>query len=336
MNTTPPFESFNETDVREEIIAPLLRRLGYRSGTKYNIIREQSLRYPQLSLGRKIPKKDPPLRGKADYILEVEDRLRWTIEAKAPEVPIQDDDIQQAWTYANHPEVRGIYFVLCNGRTWVVYRTAHGPNAPAVLSLEYEGLEADFQLLANVLGPPALVRDFPSVEIDTGLPIAPGLRSVARITNGFIRYTQSNLDLQVLTEFQNNISQGAIERDERGQMIAFVQATGPVRSLQELNERLGLSRFEMTSEASQLSIDPAVPTRFSYNNRIILPKGERVLNILDWQYLSLPFNITCDIGVDANGYFANHLFSGSFDTKMRYTELPLNVELSGTFEIYLA
>src|SRR5260370_1192102 len=69
-----PFAALNETDVREEIIAPLLRRLDYRSGSHNNIIREQFLRYPKLSLGRKVPHRDPELRGKADYILEVDKR----------------------------------------------------------------------------------------------------------------------------------------------------------------------------------------------------------------------------------------------------------------------
>ncbi|MGA2403556.1 MAG: hypothetical protein ABSG91_17920 [Syntrophobacteraceae bacterium] len=41
-------DDLNEQDVREEIIAPLLRHLGYRSTTKYNLLREQLLRYPWL------------------------------------------------------------------------------------------------------------------------------------------------------------------------------------------------------------------------------------------------------------------------------------------------
>ena len=47
------FDSMNEADIREEIIAPLLRHLGYRSGTDHNIIREQPLSYPKSFLGRK-------------------------------------------------------------------------------------------------------------------------------------------------------------------------------------------------------------------------------------------------------------------------------------------
>src|SRR3990172_9579287 len=129
------FEELNETDVREEVIAPLLRDLGYRSGTTYNIIREQSLRYPRAFLGRKDPTKDPELRGKADYIVEVNGLIRWVVEAKAPSASIGLDDIEQAWTYANHPEIRAVYFVLCNGPSLQVYQTQHGPNAAAILSV---------------------------------------------------------------------------------------------------------------------------------------------------------------------------------------------------------
>lgn len=63
------FEELNESDVREEILAPLVGDLGYRSGTEHNVIREQPLRYPHAFLGRKDSKRDPLLRGKADYIL---------------------------------------------------------------------------------------------------------------------------------------------------------------------------------------------------------------------------------------------------------------------------
>jgi len=336
MSTPPLFEKFNEADVREEVIAPLLRTLGYRSGSQNNIIREQSLRYPNLSLGRKDPKKDPELRGRADYILEVQDRLRWVVEAKAPDVAIAADDIEQAWTYANHPEIRSIYFVLCNGRTLSVYRTAHGPNVAPVLSLSYERLEADFQILANVLGPNALLRDFPDIKVDVGLPIAPGLRSLARITNGVIRYEHNSLGSPVLSELQNGIREGAVERDANGRLVVFLKTGGPSRSLQELNERLGLSTFEMVSESNQLSTDPAQPTVFVYENKITLPAGERILDLMTWRHIELPHNITCAIKAQAGGSFRNGVFSGTFSTDMHYLESGAKVTMSGSFEVHLA
>jgi len=71
-------ENLNETDVREQILAPLIRKLGYKSGTENNVIREQFLKYPKLSLGRK-NQKDPLLRGKADYILEAYRKVNWVM-----------------------------------------------------------------------------------------------------------------------------------------------------------------------------------------------------------------------------------------------------------------
>lgn len=331
-----PFEDLNETDIREEVLAPLIRQLGYRSGTPNNVIREQSLRYPMLSLGRKDPKKDPALRGKADYILEAQRRVRWVIEAKAPEISIGKDDVEQAWTYANHPEVRAVYFALCNGRHLLVFRTVHGPESPPVLLLTYEQLELDFQILWNLLSPEALLRDFPDVQIDVGLPIAPGLRSIARITNGVIRYESNSAGLVVLNELQTGVKEGAVERDSNGGLVAFLKTAGPSRSLQELNERLGLSAFEMTSTDSQLSTEPAHPTVFRYVHSIVLPAGESILDLNTWRHIQLPHNITCNVQAEARGSFAKGTFSGAFATAMHYLEANRSVHMSGSFEIHLA
>lgn len=336
MFTPIPFEELNETDVREEVIAPLLSRLGYKTGGDNNIIREQSLRYPKISLGRKNPKKDPELRGKADYILEVGRRLRWVIEAKAPEVAIDVDTIEQAWTYASHPEIRAIYFVLCNGRTFSVFHTVHGPDAPALLSLAYEGLDSKFQLLANLLSPEAVARDFPSLEIDVGVPIASGLRSLARITNGVIRLEHSNLGFAPLNELQFGITFGAVERDETGRLIAFLSTLSPIRSLQQLNERLGLAQFEMISEDTDLSKDLDHPTVFSHGNTIILPAGEQVFDLFKWQHITLPMTVTCDVKAEARGVYNDRLFSGAFASLTQYREFGLHITLSGSFEVHLA
>jgi hypothetical protein len=330
------FEEFNETDVREEVIVPLLCRLGYRTGSDNNIIREQSLSYAKRSLGRKNPKKDPELRGKADYILDVRGRLRWVLEAKAPEVTIDVDTIEQAWTYASHPEIRAIYFVLCNGRTLSIFRTTDGPAAGALLSFAYEEFEDRFQLLTNLLSPDALARDFPSLEIDIRPPLAPGLRSLARITNGIIRYERNSLGLPLLNELQVAITDGAVERNETGKLIVFLRTTVLIRSLQQFNERLGFAQFEMASEDSKLSTDPNAPTVFSYENTIILPAGEEILNLATWQPMTLPTNITCDIKAEAKGVYSERRSSGVFKSFMCYREFGLNLTLSGSFEIHLA
>lgn len=329
-----PFDAMNETDIREEVIAPLIRKLGYGSGTENNVIREQLLRYPQLSLGRKNPKKDPELRGKADYILQVKNRLQWIIEAKAPSNQISTADIEQAWTYANHPEVRAIYFALCNGRRLIVHRTTDGPQAAAVLSINYETMNQNFPRLESLLGPDALLRDFSGIEPDVGMPIAPGLRSVARITSGVVSFRQSNLGSRVFEELQMTIREGAIERDDSGRLKTFLSTIVPMRSWQELNERLRLSNFEMTSEDGQLAIAGQKPTIFIYEGVATLAAGETLFDISTWSPIKLPMNVTLNITSEAKGTYRDRVFSGEFRTK--YSGMGMEVMMLGSFEVYLA
>ena len=105
--TFPPmnFDGMNEADIRAEVIDPLLRHLGYQSGTEFNIVRERALRYPRRSLGRK-KSSDPEIKGRPDYILEkIRGLDRWIVEAKPPGSDISQDDIEQAFSYAFLPEV---------------------------------------------------------------------------------------------------------------------------------------------------------------------------------------------------------------------------------------
>lgn len=330
------FTNLNETDVREEILAPLIRLLGYRSGTENDVIREQSLRYPRAFLGRKKPGQDPVLRGKADYILDARNTVRWVIEAKAPDVEIDLDAVEQAYTYANHPEVRAVYFVLSNGHKFVVYQTALGPGCAPIFQVEYQQLNEALPTLHNLLSPSSLLRDHPGVEPDTGIPIGPGLRSVVRIANGLIRYEQNSLGNKVLNELQTGITKGAIERDENGRLVAYIETHGPSRSLQELNERLGLAAFEMVSLDKALSVDKETPTTFVYEHTVVLPAGETLLDLNTWTEITIPMNISCRVFTQAQGILDRSRFHGKFTTMMKYLEANIDIHMQGSFEVSLA
>ncbi len=335
MYKTPAFERMNEADVREEVIAPLLRRLGYSSGSDYDIIREQSLRYPRQFLGRKDIKKDPELRGKADYVLEVKKRLTWVIEAKPPSASIRIDDIQQAWTYASHPEIRAVYFVICNGRNLMAYKTVEGPNAPAILNLNHEEMEQRYLLVENTLSPQALLRDFPEANLDFGIPLANGLRSISRITSGVIRFERNSLDDPLLNDIQTMVREGAIERDEGNRMVAFVTTIGSSRSLQEFNERLGLATFEMVSTDSQLSTSEQNPNTFVYEKEILFLAGEKLPDIRSGTSVILTQNLKCNVRASAEGVYRNGVLCGAFTTEMKYST-GYCIQMSGSFEIHLA
>lgn len=329
------FNNLNETDIREEVLAPLLRRLGYRSGTNDNVIREQSLRYPRVFIGRKKSNKDPLLRGIADYILEAGLKVRWIIEAKSPDAELDLESIEQAYTYANHPEVRAVYFVLSNGKKLVVFQTNQGPNSNPLIDFSYDELENKYKILEGLLSPASILRDHPSIELDLREPIGNGLRSVVRITNGLISYFGSSVNIPAINEMNTSISDGAVERDENGQLVAYLNTVAPTRSMQNLNQRLGLTSFEMYSDDSFISNDPASPTIFKSEQSITLPVGERILDINSWKQITIPHNIKCNVITQARGHLENNKFHGSFVSIMNFLDPPQQIKLNGKYEMFV-
>lgn len=330
------FEQMNEQDIREEVIAPLIAKLGYRSGTTNNVIREQLLRYPHSFFGRKDAKKDPILRGKADYILEANLSIRWVIEAKAPDVEIDLEAIEQAYTYANHPEVRAVYFVLCNGKKWMVFQTNLAPQEPPILCLTYEELDSEYQKINNLLSPDSVIRDNPRTQPDTGRPIGEGLRSLVRITSGKISYTSNSINLTSVNEVQITITGGSIERDEQNRLITFLTTAHPIRSLQNMNERMGLASFEMHSEDSCISKDASNLTVFRNKRTVVFPKGEKIFDLITWREFELHDNMTCCVSTEACGYLDKNSFSGKFLSMMDFQNEGQRIRLDGDFYVALA
>ncbi len=136
---------FKEDSVREVIILPILKELGY---TQENIVRSKTLQHPFLKIGSKKRK----ITLVPDYVLKVENSFAWVLDAKAPHQKIvHDDNVEQVFSYANHPEVRSTYFALCNGIEFSVYRTSD-TDTP-VLFFEVEHIEQHWQDLKLLLAP---------------------------------------------------------------------------------------------------------------------------------------------------------------------------------------
>ena len=86
--------NFKEDSVREEIIMPILRKLGYDPAS---IIHGPQLRAPFLRRGSKCY----PVRLVPDYVLKIDSSYVCVIEAKAPKHSVNDQDsIEQAFSYA--------------------------------------------------------------------------------------------------------------------------------------------------------------------------------------------------------------------------------------------
>ncbi|MDR2485177.1 MAG: type I restriction enzyme HsdR N-terminal domain-containing protein, partial [Treponema sp.] len=138
-------KDFKEADVRALIIDPMLKGLGF---SHENILREKALQSPFLRTGSK--KRKVTLIP--DYALKVENGFAWVLDAKAPHQKIvEDGNVEQAYSYAAHPEIRSNYFALCNGLEFACFRTTD-TEKPA-LYFRVEEIEKHWQSLCRLLSP---------------------------------------------------------------------------------------------------------------------------------------------------------------------------------------
>jgi len=87
------------------------------------------------------------------------------------------------------------------------------------------------------------------------MPIGPGLRSGARITSGLIYFTYNSLNDKAVSELTLSIKNGVVDRNEIGQLAAYLNTEVPFQSMQKLNEKLGLADFEIFSQEEVVSTE---------------------------------------------------------------------------------
>lgn len=143
---------FKEDSVREEIIAPILKRLGYPASGPTRVQRSKTLVHPFVMIGSKKHK----INIVPDYTLYVDDKIAAIIEAKSPQESIYESEhVEQAYSYAIHPDVRADYYGLCNGRELILYSVS---KWEPVLRLQIADLETNWVAIEQALLPKFLVN----------------------------------------------------------------------------------------------------------------------------------------------------------------------------------
>lgn len=109
---------FKEDSVREEIIAPILKELGYSAFGDNKIIRSKNLKHPYIYFGT----KKENIYIIPDYLLQVADRNVMIIDAKSPKENIlKGKNPEQAYSYSIHKEIRVDRYCLCNGTELAIF-----------------------------------------------------------------------------------------------------------------------------------------------------------------------------------------------------------------------
>ena len=260
----PDFANMNETDVREEIVRPLITRLGYRHGAEAYVQTELTLSYSAAFLGRKNPKKDPPLQGRADYVCGVVAAGRWVVEVKGPNEDIGESTVQQAHTYAAHPEVAAHFFMVTNCRNFRLFETGR-LDAP-LLEWSFAETEETILKLSNIVGVDA-IRKRAKVGIpDPGHPLGHGLHSQLEILNGKVVYTSHSAGqikfMASLDGLELAVSGGQVSRNSDGRIHARVRVAS-VSPLMKIVGGIGSGdQQDFYSSDRYISTDQEQPTIF--------------------------------------------------------------------------
>lgn len=308
------FDVMNETDVREIIVRPLLHRLGYSHGSEANIRTEVTLKYPRAFLGRKKPGKDPQLAGRADYICEVISYGRWVVEVKPPNEVLSIEAVQQAHTYAAHPEIGAAFIMVTNGRRFELYRT--GALETPLLAFQHDQLEQSLLSLFNIVGPDAIRKLSNLVRADSGKPLGRNLSSKLTIAGGQITYEEhaSNTPLvprEMIEGLQFPVVGGRVERLSDGRIYAYVEVGKAAAMFRDFSEMVGAADdYEFYSADEYVSTDPEKPTIFQNLYENVTQPGAKT-RIPGMGEAVMPFGFALKAYTQAVGYVDAGVFRGT-------------------------
>jgi hypothetical protein len=184
---------FKEDSVRELVIAPILTKLGYLPSGKHRIARSRTLRNPFIRIGT----RNHPITTIPDYTFYIDDKPVFVLDAKGPsEGVLEQDHIQQAYSYAIHPEICCDEFGLCNGKELSIFNISQFEPLLHISFEEFESRWSDIEkyMSPNHLSNPALrefAPDFGTALIRMGLTKEDQMHMFATRLNLFAKIDDS-------------------------------------------------------------------------------------------------------------------------------------------------
>lgn len=138
---------FKEDSVREELILPIVKSLGYQVSGDSRVVRSRSLVHPYVALGSQQRK----VSIVPDYLFLSDGKPYWVLDAKSPSEEItKSKHVEQAYSYAIHPEVRAELYALCNGREFALYSVK---QFDPILCFKLEEIESYWDSIYRILNP---------------------------------------------------------------------------------------------------------------------------------------------------------------------------------------
>ncbi len=144
---------FKEDSVREELITPLLKALGYSVFGENKIIRSKSM-----TVFVTIGSQKQKINITPDYLLKIGNGISWILDAKHPKENILDGKHrEQAFSYAILPDVRAYYYALCNGKEIVVFHIA---KTEPVINVRLADIDNELNPIVSTLSPKFIKKHY--------------------------------------------------------------------------------------------------------------------------------------------------------------------------------
>ncbi|MEZ8159237.1 type I restriction enzyme HsdR N-terminal domain-containing protein [Vibrio splendidus] len=138
---------FKEDAVREELILPIIKELGYQLTGNSKIVRSKSLIHPYVAIGSKQRK----VSIVPDYVFYSDNKPYWILDAKSPVEDItKSKHVEQAYSYAIHPEIRAELYALCNGKEFALFEVR---KFEPILHFKLENIADNWESLFRILNP---------------------------------------------------------------------------------------------------------------------------------------------------------------------------------------
>jgi hypothetical protein len=240
--------NFKEDAVREVIIAPMLARLGYYPTGDQTVVRSKAMRQPFIYVGT----RRHPVTIIPDYTLYFQGRAVLVLDAKSPSENVTSPaNVQQAYSYAIHPEIRVNHFGLCNGRRLVIYNVKN-PNP--LLDISYEEFESRWQDLERFLKPKYLVKpelrkfapDFGFAISRLGLTVNAELIMLQARLNLFARVSQDLFTVTVNTKFADK--DHCVSYDFKPEQLPLLIAGLPTELREQFSDALSRAPFQACAD----------------------------------------------------------------------------------------
>jgi hypothetical protein len=124
-----------------------------------------------------------------------------------------------------------VYYAVSNGQVLSVFDSFEAAGSYPLLSVRCDELPSRFSDLVALLSPQAMAATFPNRRLSSSPPLAPGLRSIARLSSGLFQYDRSSPPMRAVQQLRTFVVDGSLQRGQDGNLVAHIVTEAAVHAV---------------------------------------------------------------------------------------------------------